>query len=421
VPVNNAVDPAPTATVLVADNLLTVGETSLVTFTFTEAVTGFSLADLDAPNATLSNLSSSDGGVTWTATLTPSASTTDATNVITLDNTGVADTSGNSGTGTTTSNNYAVDTVRPTLATSIASGTVTISGNLLQGEVLTVSSNISDTNGVQGLNYSWFSSADGINWTNFKVGNSVKLSQSEVGKFIKVTADYSNTVTANKSISSTNTSKVINTNDAPIGVVTVSGTVQEGQVLTTSNNLTDLDGLGTVQYNWQSSSDGKTWANIFSGKTLALNRSEVDQFIRVVADYYDGYATHEIIPSDSFLVSPVWRTNINFVSVIVDKGVLDNDAVLLKDIQELMTWRSGTMVRHTLHSEGLVYQYGQVEKLIMIATRNNEFTPEFTKEINYFLSRDAYINYDVAVSLVGKINIDQEILRVAGSDGNYVA
>jgi hypothetical protein len=297
---------------------------------------------------------------------------------------------------------------------------VTISGNFLQGEVLTVSSNISDTNGVQGLNYSWFSSADGISWTNFKVGNSVKLSQSEVGKSIKVTADYSNSVTANKSISSTNTSKVINTNDAPIGVVTVSGTVQEGQVLTTSNNLTDLDGLGTVQYNWQSSSDGKTWANIFSGKTLALNRSEVDQFIRVVADYYDGYATHEIIPSDSFLVSPVWRTNINFVSVIVDKGVLDNDAVLLKDIQELMTWRSGTMVRHTLSYEGLVYQYGQVEKLIMIATRNNEFTPEFTKEINDFLSRDAYINYDVAVSLVGKINIDQEILRVAGSDGNFV-
>ena len=78
------------------------------------------------------------------------------------------------------------------------------------------------------------------------------------------------------------------------------------------------------------------------------------------------------------------------------------------------------MVRHTLSYEGLVYQYGQVEKLIMIATRNNEFTPEFTKEINDFLSRDAYINYDVAVSLVGKINIDQEILRVAGSDGNFV-
>jgi hypothetical protein len=45
-------------------------------------------------NGTLSNLSSSDG-ITWTATLTPTASITDATNLITLDNTGYVDAAGN--------------------------------------------------------------------------------------------------------------------------------------------------------------------------------------------------------------------------------------------------------------------------------------------------------------------------------------
>ena len=61
-----------------------------------------------------------DGGITWTATFTPSGSINDATNVITLDNTGVADVAGNAGSGTTDSNNYAIDTRRPTATIVVA-------------------------------------------------------------------------------------------------------------------------------------------------------------------------------------------------------------------------------------------------------------------------------------------------------------
>ena len=89
------------------------GETSLVTFTFTEAVTGFSNADLTVQKGTLSAVSSGDGGITWTATLTPTADLEDTSNVITLDGTGVADAAGNAGVGTSVSNNYAIDTLRP--------------------------------------------------------------------------------------------------------------------------------------------------------------------------------------------------------------------------------------------------------------------------------------------------------------------
>jgi len=112
---NYAIDTArPTATIVVADNNLKIGETSLVTITFSEAVTGFTNADLIIANGTLSAVSSSDGGITWTATFTPAAGITDTTNVITLDNTGIADLAGNVGSGTTDSNNYAVDSQRPT-------------------------------------------------------------------------------------------------------------------------------------------------------------------------------------------------------------------------------------------------------------------------------------------------------------------
>jgi hypothetical protein len=105
---------------VVADNALKIGETSLVTITFSEAVTGFTNADLTIANGTLSAVSSSDGGITWTATFTPTTNITDATNLITLDNTGVQNLSGNAGSGTTDSNNYAIDTQRPTATIVVA-------------------------------------------------------------------------------------------------------------------------------------------------------------------------------------------------------------------------------------------------------------------------------------------------------------
>ncbi len=111
---------APTATIVVADTALAVGETSVVTVTFSETVTGFANDDLTIANGTLSAVSSADGGTTWTATLTPTASVTDTTNVITLDNTGVTDAAGNAGTGTTDSNNYTIDTELPTATIAVA-------------------------------------------------------------------------------------------------------------------------------------------------------------------------------------------------------------------------------------------------------------------------------------------------------------
>ncbi|UPT39813.1 Ig-like domain-containing protein [Pseudomonas amygdali] len=116
----------PSATIVVADNALSAGETTLVTFTFSQAVSGFSNADLSVANGTLSAVSSSDGGITWTATFTPNANVTDASNLITLDNTGVTNASGNTGSGTTASNNYAIDTQRPTATITVANPNLAI-------------------------------------------------------------------------------------------------------------------------------------------------------------------------------------------------------------------------------------------------------------------------------------------------------
>ncbi|AMB86732.1 glycosyl hydrolase [Pseudomonas agarici] len=129
---NYAIDTQrPTATVVVADPTLTAGETSLITVTFSEAVTAFTLADLSTSHGTLSGLSSSDGGITWTATLTPDTNISDTTNLITLDNTGVQDAAGNVGAGTTNSANFTIDTVLPTASIVVANPALNIGGTSL--------------------------------------------------------------------------------------------------------------------------------------------------------------------------------------------------------------------------------------------------------------------------------------------------
>ncbi|MGN6282339.1 Ig-like domain-containing protein, partial [Frateuria sp.] len=116
-----AIDTArPAVSIVVADTALKAGETSQVTIAFSEAVSGLTTADLTVANGSLSGLASSDGGVTWTATLTPTIDTTNASNTITLDATGVIDLAGNTGAGSIVSNSYAIDTARPTASILVA-------------------------------------------------------------------------------------------------------------------------------------------------------------------------------------------------------------------------------------------------------------------------------------------------------------
>ncbi len=101
----------PTLVISMADTAIRWTETSLVTFTFNEAIIGFTNSDLVIQNGTLTAVTSSNGGVTWTATFAPTAGINDATNVISLNKALITDLAGNAGSGSTSSNNYAINTV----------------------------------------------------------------------------------------------------------------------------------------------------------------------------------------------------------------------------------------------------------------------------------------------------------------------
>lgn len=159
---------AASASVTLGDNALKAGESTLVTITFTEPVTGFSLANLSAADGTLSNLSSSDGGVTWTATLTPNTSVTNASSAVILNYTGITDAVGNANIGTETSGTISIDTTLP-VATIEVSDSALKAGETAQvtitfSEPVTgfSSANMTVTGGVLS---NVISSDGGITWT----------------------------------------------------------------------------------------------------------------------------------------------------------------------------------------------------------------------------------------------------------------
>jgi len=91
-------------------------------------------------------------------------------------------------------------------------------------------------------------------------------------------------------------------NSPASGAVTLSGTYTQNQTITATPSITDADGLGTLQYTWQQSSDGTTWGTIAgsgTGTTHVLTNDQVGKYVRAVAQYTDGKGQAESVASSA--------------------------------------------------------------------------------------------------------------------------
>ncbi|UBX42418.1 Ig-like domain-containing protein [Acinetobacter baumannii] len=105
----------PTLAITTDDLALAAGETANITFTFSEAVTGFDVSDITVVGGTLGALTTTDN-ITWTAVFTPDGTGT-APSISVADNT-YTDLAGNLGTGDVLdgTDGFVVDIIPPTLA-----------------------------------------------------------------------------------------------------------------------------------------------------------------------------------------------------------------------------------------------------------------------------------------------------------------
>lgn len=233
----------PTVGVVVADPDLRVGETSAVTFTFSAPVTGFDKVDLTVANGTLSTVASGDGGVTWTAIFTPTASLADDTNVIVVDMNGVVDAKGTAGVGTQSSNNYAIDTlVRSLTINDVGQAEGNAGTSMLN---FTVSLNQASTQSITAA----YASSDGTASAGSDyVGSSGTLTfnAGETSKTIAVTINGDTTVEADETFNLTLSSPTVAVLGDASGVGTISNDDQRVLTLTPSNFSQSEGNTGTT-------------------------------------------------------------------------------------------------------------------------------------------------------------------------------
>lgn len=85
-------------------------------------------------------------------------------------------------------------------------------------------------------------------------------------------------------------------NNPPTGSVTITGTATQNQTLTAANTLADIDGLGTISYQWKA--DGTNISGA-TGSTYVLAEAQVGKVITVAASYTDLHGTAESVASSA--------------------------------------------------------------------------------------------------------------------------
>ncbi|NGZ29358.1 MAG: hypothetical protein G8345_21040, partial [Magnetococcales bacterium] len=268
----------PTVTVSLNDTSVKVGETPTVTFTFSEAVSGFTEADVTVANGSISTPSSTDGGITWTATYTPTSNVEDATNVITVDKTGVTDGAGNAGSGTTDSDNYTVDTKPPT----VTDGKISLSGASGTGGAYKVGDTVTATwdNTAGGDNNNDISGVT-VNFSQFGGGTTVVASNSS-GTW---TATYTITEEGGGAIDTTNRNVAVTATDNAGNTTTTSdttnATVDNDSPILTDAKITLSGAMGTdgafkvgdtVTATWNNTASGDNNGDTISGVTVNFSQ-----------------------------------------------------------------------------------------------------------------------------------------------------
>ena len=246
-------------------------------------------------------------------------------------------------------------------------GAVSISGTATQNQTLTASNTLADVDGLGTISYQWNAAGVAIGGAT---GNTLTLTEAQVGKAITVTASYTDGRGTAESVTSAATGSTTNVNDAPTGAVSISGTATQNQTLTASNTLADLDGLGTVSYQWSANSVAIGGA---TASTLVLAQAQVGKTITVAASYTDGRGTVESVASSAS--SSVVNVNDAPTGAVSISGTVAQNQTLtasntLADVDGLGTisyqWKADNIAIAGATSSSLALTAAQVGKLITV-------------------------------------------------------
>jgi Ca2+-binding RTX toxin-like protein len=420
----------PTITLSSAKSSLITGETTTLTFTLSEASTSFVASDVTVTGGTLSNFTGS--GTTYTALFTPTANST-TIGTVSVRSGVFTDTAGNFNTDGSDANNtitIAVDTVVPTIALSSAKSSLIASDTTSLTFTLSESSSnfaVSDV-AVTGGTLSNFSGS-GTTYTALFT----PTANSTASGVISVASGVFTDAAGNTNPDGADTNNLlileIDTLLPTIAVSSNKSSLQGGDSATLTFTLSEASnnfvGADVVVFGGTLSNFAGSGTSYSATFTLIANSAVTGALTVSNGVFTDAAGNKNADGSDannsvSFARIPTITNETHTLSVIVDKNVLGPDAVLLKGLKESMTITNGAITKHIVEYAGSTFDYDQIDSLITTVTRDDEFTAEFTKEINDYLNYELNIPFTVAVKLIGAASIDGVILSVAGSDGKFV-
>ena len=223
-------------------------------------------------------------------------------------------------------------------------GSVSIDGTVREDETLTANTDtLADADALpadaEGYRYQWQRSNDSNGFDNIPTATSqsYNLDDADVGREVRVQASYTDGNSTPESLTSDATNAVTNINDAPSGSVTIDGTATEDETLTANtDNLADADGLGTLNYQWQSNTGANgAFENIenATSQTYILGDNDVGREVQVMVSYTDDGGMDESLTSAA--TTAVANINDDPSGSVTIDGTVREDQTLTADIRAL--------------------------------------------------------------------------------------
>lgn len=174
----------------------------------------------------------------------------------------------------------------------VAEGDVTISGItevIRPGTELTASNTLSDLDGLGAISYQWLRNGKVIPGATT---DKYTLTSVDNNKNISVKASYIDGFGAKESV--TSISDLISLNAKATGTLSVVGNPVVDTVLTLTDKIKDVNGLGTFSYQWLR--DGVAITDAVDS-TYKLTSADVNKSISAVASFVDGKGATETVTS----------------------------------------------------------------------------------------------------------------------------
>ncbi len=178
-----------------------------------------------------------------------------------------------------------------------ASGSVSLSGALIQGELLLADrSGITDPDGLpqsdSGYSYQWLRDGLGI---PYETSETYRLAPADAGKQISVRVSFLDQQGSLEQITSDPSAPIANIDDDPKGQLAILGALVPGAVLLAETvGLWDPDGLGALSFQWLRDGAAITGA---TGRTYRLSPDDTGARISFSVAYVDGFGASEMVTS----------------------------------------------------------------------------------------------------------------------------